>query len=302
MNPNIKIHVADSRSMHEIPDESIDLIVTSPPYWDIKDYGTTTQIGYGQTLHNYLIDMFRVWSECYRLLKPGRKLCINIGDQFTRTALYGFHKIIPIHAEFTVQCEHLGFDHMSAIIWQKRSSKQTTGGASIMGSYPYPPNGLIEMDYEYILLFKKPGQTDKPAENIVKESTIAKHDWMKFFQSHWTFGGSKQTDHKAVFPEELPLRLIKMYSYVGDTILDPFMGSGTTAQAAVRLSRNAIGYEINETFIELIKQKCGGETNQLQLMSMSTDLTFYHREEMTPINTVDYKPLIKNCNPVVNQS
>ncbi len=155
MKPWAKIIIGDSRELIEIENESIELIITSPPYWHIKDYGVPGQIGYGQTLHEYLKDLYRVWEECFRVLKPGRRLCINIGDQFARSVIYGKYKVIPLHAEIILQCEKIGFDYMGAIIWQKKTSMNTTGGANVMGSYPYPPNGMIEIDYEFVLIFKK---------------------------------------------------------------------------------------------------------------------------------------------------
>jgi DNA modification methylase len=149
-----RIISGDSRKMKELHDSSVDLIVTSPPYWNLKDYGSEGQIGYDQTLNEYFDDLQRVFSECYWVLKPGRRLCINIGDQFARAIDYGRYKVIPLHAEVIVRCERIGFDYMGSIIWQKKTTMNTTGGATVMGSYPYPPNGMIETDYEFILIFK----------------------------------------------------------------------------------------------------------------------------------------------------
>ncbi|MFN3263930.1 MAG: DNA methyltransferase, partial [Aquificaceae bacterium] len=136
-----RLYIADARSMEELEDESVDLVVTSPPYWHIKDYGVEGQIGYGQSLHKYLKDLYLVFRECFRVLKGGTKLCINIGDQFARSVVYGKYKVIPLHAEVISMCEQIGFDYMGAIIWQKKTTMNTTGGANIMGSFPYPPNG-----------------------------------------------------------------------------------------------------------------------------------------------------------------
>jgi DNA modification methylase len=153
-----RLYLADARSMQELENESVQLIITSPPYWHIKDYGVKGQIGYGQSLHEYLKELYRVFSECYRVLEKGSRFCINIGDQFARSVVYGKYKVIPIHAEVISMCEEIGFDYMGAIIWQKKTTMNTTGGAVIMGSFPYPPNGIIEIDYEFILIFKKEGK------------------------------------------------------------------------------------------------------------------------------------------------
>ncbi len=250
-----KIIIGDSRTMREIENESVDLVVTSPPYWHIKDYGTPGQIGYGQTLHEYLVDLCCVWAECHRLLRQGARLCINIGDQFARSVVYGRYKIIPIHAEVIAQCERIGFDFMGSIIWQKKTTLNTTGGASVMGSYPYPPNGIVEIDYEFIHILKKPGRSKKVSKETKQASKLSKEEWKQFFSGHWHFGGARQIGHEAMFPDELPRRLIKMFTFVGDTVVDPFLGSGTTAKVALGLERNVIGYEINGTFLQGIRRK-----------------------------------------------
>ncbi|MGC8574849.1 MAG: DNA methyltransferase [Thermoplasmata archaeon] len=252
-----KIVIGDSRHMDEVNSESVDLIVTSPPYWNIKNYESNSQIGYGQTIQEYLEDMQNVWKECYRVLKPGTRLCINIGDQFLRSKIYGKYKVVPLHAHFISQCEQIGFDYMGSIIWQKKTTINTTGGANVMGSYPYPPNGIVEIDYEFIIILKKPGKRNDVQSQKRDTSKISKEEWKKYFSGHWKFGGERQKEHQAMFPEELPKRLIKMFSFTGDTILDPFLGSGTTMKVAKELDRNSIGYEINENFIDIIKEKIG---------------------------------------------
>jgi DNA modification methylase len=241
--------------MPEIADASVDLVVTSPPYWQIKDYGTPGQIGWGQTLHEYLYDLTRVWAECARVLKPGRRLCVNIGDQFARALIYGRYKIIPLHAEVIAQAQAVGLDYLGAIIWQKKTTMNTSGGAVVMGSFPFPPNGIVELDYEYILLFKKPGAIGKIDPERKSASRLTTEEWKQFFLGHWAFGGVRQGQHDAMFPDELPRRLIRMFSFVGDTVLDPFLGSGTTAKVARELDRNAIGYELNPDFLPLIADK-----------------------------------------------
>lgn len=291
-----KIIIGDSRNMSEIDNETIDLIITSPPYWHLKDYGVENQIGYGQTLHEYLKDLYRVWQECFRVLKEGRRLCINIGDQFARSIVYGRYKIIPLHSEIIAQCEDIGFDYMGAIIWQKKTTMNTSGGANVMGSYPYPPNGMIEIDYEFILIFKKPGKSSKVSSEIKEKSILTKEEWKEYFNGHWYFKGEKQVEHEAMFPDELPYRLIKMFSFVGDTILDPFLGSGTTLKVALELERNAIGYEINPDFLEVINKKLNTINNSF-LYKIET----IKKEIETPeIKAVKYEPRIKDASPIID--
>lgn len=255
-----KIINGDSRNMTELKDSSVDLIITSPPYWQLKDYGVKNQIGYNDTYEEYINNLNLVWNESYRVLNNGSRLCVNIGDQFARSVYYGRYKVIPIRTEIIKFCESIGFDYMGAIIWQKKTTSNTTGGASLMGSYPFPKNGILSIDYEFILIFKKLGVPNKPNKELKEKSRMTKEEWKEYFSAHWNFGGVRQDSHIAMFPEELPKRLIKMFSFVGDTILDPFLGSGTTSLMARNLQRNSAGYEMNPDFIPFIKRKLN--TNQ----------------------------------------
>lgn len=250
-----KIINGDSRQMNLVPDESVHLVITSPPYWQLKDYGADGQIGFNDCYETYINNLNLVWKECYRVLHPGCRLCINIGDQFARSVYYGRYKVIPIRTEIIKFCEVIGFDYMGAIIWQKVTTTNTTGGATIMGSFPYPRNGILKLDYEFILLFKKLGDSPKPTPDQKKLSAMTKDEWNNYFSGHWNFAGVKQNGHLAMFPEELPARLIKMFAFSEDNVLDPFLGSGTTSLAARNLNRNSIGYEINVEFIPKIKEK-----------------------------------------------
>jgi len=252
-----RIIIGDSRQMTELADKSVQLVITSPPYWQLKDYGNGGQIGFDDTYENYINNLNLVWNECYRALEDGCRLCINIGDQFARSVYYGRYKIIPIRTEIIKFCETIGFDYMGAIIWQKVTTCNTTGGATIMGSFPYPRNGIIKIDYEFILIFKKPGICNEVSKDIKDKSKLTTEEWNQYFAGHWNIPGEKQNGHLAMFPEEIPKRLIKMFSFIGDTILDPFIGSGTTSLAARNLERNSIGYEINSSFIPVIKEKLG---------------------------------------------
>lgn len=250
-----KLINGDSRCMSLVPDSSVQLIITSPPYWQLKDYGSDRQIGFNDTYEQYINNLNLVWSECYRVLSGGCRLCINIGDQFARSIYYGRYKVIPIHSEIIRFCETIGFDYMGSIVWQKPTNTHTTGGQKVMGSYPYPRGGIVKIDFEYILLFKKQGKAPFVSNFARQQSAMTDGEWQSYFSSHWTFSGARQNGHIAVFPEELPKRLIKMFSFVGDTILDPFMGSGTTALAARNLGRNSIGYEINPCFLDYYRKK-----------------------------------------------
>lgn len=255
MNTKHTLVTGDSRNLSLIPDKSVHLIITSPPYWQLKDYGNDNQIGFHDSYEGYINNLNMVWSECNRILHDGCRLCINIGDQFARSVYYGRYKVIPIRTEIIRFCETLGMDYMGAIIWQKQTTMNTTGGGAIMGSFPYPRNGILKIDYEFILIFKKQGKAPAPSLEQKKLSEMTKEEWNTYFASHWTFGGAKQDGHIAVFPEELPHRLIKMFSFAGETVFDPFMGSGTTALAARNLQRNSLGYEINPDFVDFYKQK-----------------------------------------------
>ena len=291
-----KIFQADSRQMPELPDASVDLVITSPPYWHLKDYGVKGQIGYGQTLHDYLRALYRVWREVHRVLRPGRRLCVNIGDQFARAVVYGRYKVIPLHAEVIAQAEQIGFDYMGAIIWQKRTTMNTTGGATVMGSYPFPPNGIVEIDYEYILIFKKPGRSPKVPAEVKEASRMSKEEWKTFFSGHWAFGGARQVEHEAVFPAELPRRLIRMFSFVGETVLDPFAGSGTTLAEAVQLGRNAIGYEVSPQFVRLIRERLNRVTSPMY----GPQITFESRKTPVVLAPVDgYTPTIQDAQPKI---
>ncbi len=257
MKINHKIYLGDSRTMREVPASSVHLILTSPPYWQLKDYGNGNQIGFNHTYEEYINHLNLVWSEAGRVLHPGCRLCVNIGDQFARAVYYGRYKVIPIRTEIIKFCEHIGFDYLGAVIWQKVTTCHTTGGATVMGSFPYPRNGILKLDYEFILIFKKYGTSPKATPEQKERSRLTQEEWNTYFAGHWNFPGEKQDGHLAMFPEELPKRLIKMFSFTGDTVLDPFLGSGTTTLAAKHLNRNSIGYEINKDFLPVIKSKLG---------------------------------------------
>lgn len=263
--------------MTELPDNSVHLVITSPPYWQLKDYGSTGQIGFHDSYENYINNLNLVWKECYRTLHNGCRMCVNIGDQFARSVYYGRYKVIPIREEIIKFCENIGFDYMGAIIWQKVTTSNTTGGGVQMGSYPYPRNGILKLDYEFILIFKKLGEAPKPSKEQKELSKMTAEEWNTCFAGHWNFAGARQDNHIAMFPEELPKRLIKMFAFAGDTVLDPFAGSGTTTLAAKNLGRNSVSYEINPEFIPIIKQKLNANQKDIH----NTTFEFFKQEPLT---------------------
>lgn len=289
--------------MKELKDNSIHLVITSPPYWQLKDYGSDNQIGYHESYENYINNLNLVWKECYRVLHDGCRLCINIGDQFARSVYYGRYKVIPIREEIIKFCENVGFDYMGAIIWQKVTTSNSTGGGLQMGSYPYPRNGILKLDYEFILSFKKLGDAPKPSREIKEFSKMTAEEWNTFFTGHWNFGGARQDNHIAMFPEELPRRLIKMFAFVSDTVLDPFAGSGTTNLAAKNLGRNSFGYEINPEIIPVIKQKLGAIQKDIHqttfefLKQESPAINFAEEIEKLPYIFKDPHSLDKKVDP-----
>jgi len=289
--------------MIELQDKSVHLVITSPPYWQLKDYGTNEQIGFNDSYEKYINNLNLVWEECYRVLDNGCRLCVNIGDQFARSVYYGRYKVIPIRTEIIKFCESIGFDYMGAIIWQKKTTTNTTGGASIMGSFPFPRNGILSIDYEFILLFKKLGIPKRPDKKTKELSRMTKEEWKEYFSGHWSFGGVKQDGHIAMFPEELPKRLIKMFSFVGDKILDPFLGSGTTSLAAKNLDRSSVGYEINHEFIPYIKQKLqvnqpGLFGNKYELIEQEKiDIDFNKAIYKLPYSFKDFHAFDKKIDP-----
>jgi len=297
---NHKIIIGDSRKLNKIEDESVQLIVTSPPYWQLKDYGSDNQIGYNQNYQNYINNLNLVWNECYRILEKGCRLCINIGDQFARSVYYGRYKVIPIQSEIIKFCEAIGFDFMGDIIWQKKTTMNTTGGASLMGSYPTPRNGIITIDYEHILIFKKLGNARKPSKEIKEASKLTKDEWKTYFNGHWYFSGVKQNGHIAMFPEELPKRLIKMFSFINDTIFDPFLGSGTTSLAAKNLGRNSIGYELNKDFLPIIEKKLNIKQDlfcQYEIIEDIVKFDYQKEIEKLPYKFIDYHNFDKKIDP-----
>lgn len=254
--PHHRLFLADSRRMPELDDRSVHLVVTSPPYWCIKDYAHPGQVGFEQSYEEYLTDLRQVLAECLRVLHPGCRAAINIGDQYLRATEHGRYRVQPIPADLIRIGQDLGFDFMGQIIWRKVSTTKTSGGGQWMGSVYYPRDGQITYEHEYILLLRKPGTPPRPTAEQKERSRLRKEDRSRWFRGVWDdLPPARQKAHVAMFPVELPRRLILMYSFWGETVLDPFVGSGTTMEAAEETGRNSIGYEINPDFERLVRAK-----------------------------------------------
>lgn len=249
------IYNKDSRNMKEVDDESIQLVVTSPEYYGASMWS------HNITYDQYIDDLNQVWRECFRVLKPDGKLVINVADISTSTEKFGRRKIYPTHSDIIKNCERIGFDYYDFAIWHKPNREFH----KVFGSYPYPTNFQFNIVIEYILIFRKWvskkyfNKRKLPPREIKEESRIDKKEWFKFVWNVWEIHPVVKIDskgkniygHIAPFPEEIPRRLIKLYSFKKDIVLDPFMGSGTVAVVARELQRNYIGYEINERYCEL---------------------------------------------------
>ncbi len=263
--PHHRIIFGDSRSMPELVDHSVHLVVTSPPYWCIKDYRHEAQIGRDQGYPEYLSDLAQALSECHRVLHPGCRAALNIGDQYLRASEHSRYRVQPIPADVIRAARDIGFDFMGNIIWQKISTTRTTGGGVWMGSTYYPRDGHVTYEHEYIVLLRKKGKWPRPSAAAKARSRLTKRQRSEWFRGVWRIPPVRQQGHAAMFPPEVPRRLIKMYSFHGETVLDPFMGSGTTALAAQQEGRDSVGYEINPEFRAMIEEKLAAETARAEL-------------------------------------
>lgn len=257
MKTNI-IYQKSCREMSEVESDTIRLIVTSPPYFNAKDYGISGQIGHSsESYDHYIQSMLPVWQECFRVLKPNGKLCINTPILPMEKAVMNTHhnrdyQNINNDIEAGI-LNTTDFFRYNLIVWDKGSTDQL-----MMGSYPYPPNFYGLNTIEFINIFVKDGPPEKIPKDIKEKSKLNKEDWREYISSIWRFPPEKDRSHPAPFPEELPHRLIRMFSFVNDIVLDPFMGSGTTAVSAKKLEREFIGYELNEEFIQMAEERLNG--------------------------------------------
>lgn len=262
-----KIIRGDARRMDEIEDHSLHLVLTSPPYWTLKSYPESEgQLGNIADYDKFLEALDEVWTECFRVLVPGGRLIVVVGDVCLSRKEHGRHLVIPLHSAIQERCRKIGFDNLAPIIWYKiaNAKYEVENGTRFLGK-PYEPNAVIKNDIEYILMERKAGGYRKPTLGMRLLSVIPESEHKEWFQQIWTIPGASTKDHPAPFPVLLAERLIRMFSFVGDTVLDPFMGSGTTCLAASRWGRNSIGYEVDAKFFEHAKARL--EEHVLDLLS-----------------------------------
>ncbi len=263
-----RIYCGDARAMDELAPASVHLVVTSPPYWTLKDYRHAEgQMGHIEDYDEFLGELDKVWSRCFRALVCGGRLICVVGDVcLSRRQNNGRHTVVPLHASIQEHCRHIGFDNLAPIIWHKIANaayEVENGSGGFLGK-PYEPNAVIKNDIEFILMERKPGGYRTPELATRVLSVIAEENHRKWFQQIWTgLTGASTKHHPAPYPVELAERLIRMFSFVGDVVLDPFLGTGTTTVAAAKTGRNSIGFEVDEHYFEMAHKRIANETGSL---------------------------------------
>ncbi len=270
--------------MSFIQSESIHLVLTSPPYFNLKEYRKgKNQLGVLENYQEFVDELEKVWKECYRVLVPGGRIVCVVGDVCLSRKKYGRHVVMPLHSDIAVSCRKIGFDNLNPILWHKISNAkfEANTSSSILGK-PYEPNAIIKNDIEYILMERKPGGYRQPTEQQRIESKMDKEDFQNWFTQIWEIpGASTKNGHPAPFPLELATRLVKMFSFVGDTVLDPFCGSGTTMLAAMNNGRNGIGVETEAFYCDYSIKRIEGERNMfndctLKYVDLSQEMDTYN--------------------------
>lgn len=262
-----KLIQGDSRQLDRIPDDSVHLILTSPPYWTLKPYPRRKgQLGAVKSYDVFLDQLDRVWRHMLRILVTGGRMVIVVGDVCLPRRRFGRHVVFPLHSSIQERCRRIGFDNLAPIIWYKiaNAELEVENGSRFLGK-PYEPNAIVKNDIEYILFQRKPGGYRKPTLAARILSVIPEVSQKQWFQQVWSIRGASTRDHPAPFPVTLAERLVRMFSFVGDTVFDPFMGSGTTSVAASRWGRHSIGVEIEPRYVRLAENRLSDARKQLEL-------------------------------------
>jgi DNA modification methylase len=261
------LYLGDGRLMEALRSESVHLVLTSPPYWNLKQYRPNEgQIGHIAEYEEFLSELEKVWQNCFNLLVPGGRLICVVGDVcLSRRKNKGRHTVVPLHSSIQEYCRRLGYDNLALIVWHKIANAvyEVENGSSFLGK-PYEPNAVIKNDIEFILMQRKPGGYRNPSVDLRVLSLISATNHRIWFQQIWNdIKGASTKDHPAPYPLELAERLVRMFSFVGDTVLDPFMGTGTTNLAAARWGRNSVGYEVDSHYFKLGLDRIKGATESL---------------------------------------
>jgi DNA modification methylase len=257
----------DARSI-ELEPESVHLVLTSPPYWTLKEYRDSDgQLGHVEDYDQFLAELDGVWKNCFQALVPGGRLIVVVGDVcLSRRKNNGRHTVVPLHASIQEHCRQLGYDNLAPIIWHKIANavyEVENGGAGFLGK-PYEPNAVIKNDIEFILMQRKPGGYRNPSVSSRVLSVIPEDKHREWFQQIWQgLTGASTKNHPAPYPIELAERLIRMFSFVGDTVFDPFMGTASTNIAASRCGRNSIGTEIDPHYFEYARKRVDENSRSL---------------------------------------
>ena len=249
--------LGDSRYIEEMAEHSVHLAITSPPYWTLKAYPKRDgQLGLVEPYESFLDELDGVWRHVFRVLVPGGRLVIVVGDVCLSRRQFGRHVVFPLHASIQERCRTIGFDNLAPIIWHKITNAryEVENGSKFLGK-PYEPNAIVKNDVEYILFQRKPGAYRRPSLETRILSLIPEERHREWFRQIWTLGGASTRHHPAPFPLQLAERLIRMFSFVGDTVLDPFTGTGTTNVAACRWGRHSTGFEIEPEYFELASNR-----------------------------------------------
>ena len=253
----VRLRLGDARKLDWLNDESVHLVMTSPPYWTLKKYRDhEDQLGAVEDYDKFLEELDRVWKHAFRALVPGGRLVCVVGDVCLSRRKFGRHLVMPLHADIMARCRKIGFDNLNPILWYKiaNASFEVQGGSKFLGK-PYEPNAIIKNDIEFIVMQRKPGGYRKPTEEQRRLSMIPKDQFDRWFQQIWTMSGASTKDHPAPYPEKLANRLVRMFSFAGDTVLDPFVGTGSTLVAASKAGRNAIGVEVDPVYAEMAAER-----------------------------------------------
>ena len=265
----------DARNVSFIKNESVHLVLTSPPYWTLKRYNENpNQLGHVADYEEFVNELAKVWKEMYRILVPGGRLVCVVGDVCLSRRNFGRHVVFPLHSDIAVTCRKVGFDNLNPIIWHKiaNANYEVNNGSKFLGK-PYEPNAIIKNDMEFILMQRKPGGYRQPTERQRKLSMISKEEYNKWFQQFWSITGASTREHPAPYPLELAYRLVRMFSFVGDTVVDPFCGTGTTMVAAMKTGRNSVGIEIDPEYCKMTEDRLRKENDD---MFSSANLEFIY--------------------------